>query len=184
MKAKSKPFTRMNATELAAATRQFDAPFVIDKGRPLSARERRRHLAAAIRGQVRDPYRDLVRDFPLRRIKNQRQHSDAIGVLARISLSHQTTRQGGVTDYLDVLADLIDQYERTANLKVDTSQSSPAGVVRHLIENNALTVSGLAREIGISQSNLSEMLSGRRDFSKRAIAGLRDRFGVSPEIFF
>jgi antitoxin component HigA of HigAB toxin-antitoxin module len=99
-------------------------------------------------------------------------------------MQNQGSRDSGVLDYLEVLAGLIDQYEHEAHLKVDTSQTSPAGVVRHLMEANALTISALARQIGIGQSNLSEMLSGRRDFSKRAIAAIRDRFGLSPEIFF
>jgi antitoxin component HigA of HigAB toxin-antitoxin module len=131
-----------------------------------------------------DRYLDLVRRFPLRRLKSQQQHAEALKVLGRVSLAHQGARDSGVLDYLDVLAGLIDQYERAAQLKVDASQTSPAGVVRHLINANGLSVSGLAREIGIGQSNLSEMLSGRREFSKRAIAGIRDRFGLSPEIFF
>jgi hypothetical protein len=53
MKNKAKPFTEMNARELAAATREFDVPFVVDKGRPLNARERRQHLMAARRGPGR-----------------------------------------------------------------------------------------------------------------------------------
>jgi antitoxin component HigA of HigAB toxin-antitoxin module len=133
---------------------------------------------------VRDSYLDLVRRFPLRRLRNQQHHAEAVKFLARTSLAHQGTRDGGVIDYLDVLAGLVDQYERAARLKLDTSQTTPAGVIRHLMDANDLTVSGLAREVGVGQSNLSEMLSGRRDFSKRAIAGFRDRFGLSTEIFF
>jgi antitoxin component HigA of HigAB toxin-antitoxin module len=47
-----------------------------------------------------------------------------------------------------------------------------------------LSVSRLAREIGVGQSNLSEILSGRRDFSKAGISKLCARFGLSPSIFF
>jgi hypothetical protein len=53
VKNKATPFTEMNAHELAEATRQFDAPFVMDKGRPLNARERRQHVRAAHRGSGR-----------------------------------------------------------------------------------------------------------------------------------
>ena len=133
---------------------------------------------------VRDSYLDLVSQFPLRRLKNQQQHADAVKVLNQVSLAHQGQRDSGILDYLDILADLIDQFEHTAHLKVDTSRTSPAGVVRHLIAANGMTISSLAREIGIGQSNLSEMLAGRREFSKRAISGLHTRFGLSPEIFF
>jgi hypothetical protein len=37
---RSKPLTRMNATELARATAEFDKPMVIDTFRPLSSAER------------------------------------------------------------------------------------------------------------------------------------------------
>ena len=120
-----------------------------------------------------DTYLELIRRFPLRRLKSAQQHEEAVKVLSQVSLRHQGTRDSGMLDYIDILADLIDQYERTAQLKIDASQTSPRSIARHLMDSNHLTVSGLAREIGISQSNLSEMLSGRREFSKRVIAGIR-----------
>ena len=39
---KSKPYWEMTAEELAEATKQFDAPFVVDKSRPLTPSERKR----------------------------------------------------------------------------------------------------------------------------------------------
>ena len=39
---KSKPYWEMNADELAEATKEFDAPFVVDKSRPLTPSERKR----------------------------------------------------------------------------------------------------------------------------------------------
>ena len=38
-----------------------------------------------------------------------------------------------------------------------------------------MSVSALARAIGVPQSNLSEMLAGKRDWSKTAIRGLSRR---------
>jgi antitoxin component HigA of HigAB toxin-antitoxin module len=131
-----------------------------------------------------DAYLDLVREFPLRRLKNEEQHSQALSVFTKLSLASQGAPDGGVLDYLDVLAGLIDQYEQQARLKLVLSHRTPAGAVQHLIQASGLTVSGLAKEIGLPQSNLSEMLSGRRDFSKAAIAKLCDRFLLSPQLFF
>lgn len=90
----------------------------------------------------------------------------------------------GIRGYLHILAELIDQFEKSARLKVDLAGQTAADVIGHLVEVNGLTVSGLAREIGMGQSNLSEMLSGRRDFSKAAIGKLCGRFGISAEVFF
>jgi antitoxin component HigA of HigAB toxin-antitoxin module len=133
---------------------------------------------------TKDLYLDLVRRFPLRPIRNQRQHTQAVKALTQTSLNLQGSRDSGVLDYLEILAGLIDQYECAAQLKVATSHLTAAEVMRHLAQANGLTVSALARNIGIGQSNLSEMLSGRREFSKRAIQGLCARFGVSAGIFF
>jgi hypothetical protein len=49
----AKPYTEMNAKELAEATREFDEPFVMDRGRPLNASERNQHRLAAKRGRGR-----------------------------------------------------------------------------------------------------------------------------------
>jgi len=134
--------------------------------------------------ETKDSYFQLVREFPLRRLKNESEHAAAVAFLTRASLKAQDTKDGGVLDYLDMLAHLIDEYERTAALKVDTRHRTAAEVVRHLIDAGGLTVNRLARELGIGQSNLSEMLSGRREFSKSAIGKLCGRFGLNPQIFF
>lgn len=39
---KQKQYWQMNAQELAASTRQFDEPMIVDKSRPLNANERAR----------------------------------------------------------------------------------------------------------------------------------------------
>lgn len=132
----------------------------------------------------KDAYLELVKRFPLRRLRSRSQHAEAVAALTRASLEHQGTRDRGVLDYLDILAGLIDEYERAARLKVDTSSTTPAELIRHLMDANGLTISRLAKEIGIGQSNLSEMLSGRRDFSKTAISKLCARFGLDPAVFF
>jgi antitoxin component HigA of HigAB toxin-antitoxin module len=132
----------------------------------------------------RDTYLELVRRFPLRRLKSRLQHGGAVEMVTRTSLAHQGTKDAGILDYLDILAELIDQFEKAARLKVDLTEMTAAEVVGHLVEANGLTVSGLAREIGMGQSNLSEMLSGRRDLGKAAIGKLCGRFGICAEVFF
>ena len=37
---KSKPYWKMNPTELSKATAQFDKPFIVDESRPLTSAER------------------------------------------------------------------------------------------------------------------------------------------------
>lgn len=131
-----------------------------------------------------DNYLELVKQFPLRRLRGDAEHRQAVRFLTQTSLAHQKSRDGGVRDYLEMLAHIIDEYEQAAGLKMALAHADPASVVRHLMVEHRLTISGLAREIGIGQSNLSEMLSGRREFSKVAIGGLCERFGLEAGVFF
>jgi hypothetical protein len=53
MKKMKKVYAEMNTGELAEATKEFDEPFVMDRGRPLNAAERAQHRRAAKRGRGR-----------------------------------------------------------------------------------------------------------------------------------
>ncbi|MBC7784551.1 MAG: helix-turn-helix domain-containing protein [Burkholderiales bacterium] len=88
-----------------------------------------------------------------------------------------------IRDYKLVLASLISEYERSAGRRLDTSKITAAQVVRHLLEDRAMSVNRLARTLGISQSSLSDMLGGRRDWSKPAIIKIAAYFGLEPGLF-
>lgn len=130
---------------------------------------------------ITDSYFELVKQFPLRKINGAEEHRLALAVVARFASRPIIDR--GVADYLGVLIDLVAEYERRAGYAIETSDVTAAEVVRHLMDENGLTISGLAREIGIAQSNLSEMLSGKREWSKTAIRRLSERFSLNPMLF-
>ena len=129
-----------------------------------------------------DIYFDLVREFPLRRIRSDREHRSALKMLRSVDARYPQPSQP-VIDYMDLLAHLIEQYEQNAGLKLDLSGMTPGAVVRHLMKSNGLTVTALADEIGVNQGNLSGMLAGNREFSKAAIVGLSERFGLPADLF-
>lgn len=131
--------------------------------------------------KIKDSYFELVKEFPLRKITDAGEHRQALAVLSRFAGREKV--DDGVVDYLGVLTDLIAHYETRAGHAIDTSEVSAADVVRHLMTENDLTISGLAREIGVGQSNLSEMLSGKREWSKTVIRGLSERFSLNPMLF-
>lgn len=127
-----------------------------------------------------DTYLDRVRSFPLRRLKSAREHVKAKGVYLRLSASKADP---GTRDYLDVLGGLIADYEMRSDLTIDSRSITAADLVRHRLEERGESISSLAREIGIPQSNLSDMLSGNRDWSKAAIRGLSKRLNIRAERF-
>jgi antitoxin component HigA of HigAB toxin-antitoxin module len=127
-----------------------------------------------------DSYMELIGEFPLRRIKTAAEHAKAKTLALRLS-SHKADR--GTTEYLDVLIDLVADFEKRSAQAVDLSRLSAADLVRHRIEQRGISVSALARQIGVPQSNLSEMLSGKRDWSKAAIRGLGEHLNIRAERF-
>jgi antitoxin component HigA of HigAB toxin-antitoxin module len=131
--------------------------------------------------KIKDSYFELISEFPLRKLVGKEEYRHALGIFARFAGREKL--DDGIIAYMDILADVIADYERRAGHAIDTSKVSAADVVRHLMEENGLTISRLAREIGIGQSNLSEILSGKREWSKKAIKGLSERFSLNPMLF-
>jgi antitoxin component HigA of HigAB toxin-antitoxin module len=130
--------------------------------------------------KVADTYMELVREFPLRRLRSAAEYSKAKKLVLRLSTQDANR---GAADYLDVLVDLIADYEKRAKLLNESATVSVAELVRHRIEERRMSVSALARLVGVPQSNLSEMLSGKRDWSKAAIRGLSAQFNIRVERF-
>jgi hypothetical protein len=128
---------------------------------------------------VSDPSLELVQSFPLRPIRSRAAHEEAKLVLRNLI----GKRGPSVRDYKAVLASLITEYERNANLRLDTSKVTASQVVRHLLAEREMSVNTLAKQLDISQSSLSEMLNAKRDWSKQAIIRISDFFGLQPILF-
>jgi len=82
-------------------------------------------------------------------------------------------------DLVDTLGTLIEAYEEE---HYPIPQTTPAGVLRFLMEEHDLKQSDLKLEIG-SQGVVSEILNGKRQLNTRQIKGLSKRFHVSPAVF-
>ena len=81
--------------------------------------------------------------------------------------------------YLDALSDLVASYEDEHH---PILPSSDADMLRHLMEAKGVTQAELSREGGIAKSTVSEMLSGRKPFSRKIIRKLADYFGVDVSV--
>ncbi len=80
---------------------------------------------------------------------------------------------------LDIVTAFVHDYEER---NVDIPDANPAAVLRFLMEQHDLRQTDLAKDFG-SQSNVSEVLSGKREINARQARSLATRFGVSPAIF-
>lgn len=129
------------------------------------------------RSAAPDSYFALVREFPLRSIRSEAELDAAELILHRL-LARRLDR--GETLYRDALTDLIEVYEEKSQPIPDAPE---AEVLALLMESNALSQSALAREVGISQSTLSAVLSGTRSLTREQVVNMARRFNVSPSAF-
>jgi HTH-type transcriptional regulator / antitoxin HigA len=137
-------------------------------------------MAVATHPVASDTYMELINEFPLRRIKTAAQHAKATSLVLRLS-SQNSDR--GASEYLDVLIGLIAEYEKRTQQAIESGNVSAADLVRHRLEERRISVSALARMIGVPQSNLSEMLSGKREWSKTVIRGLASHLNIRADRF-
>jgi HTH-type transcriptional regulator / antitoxin HigA len=80
---------------------------------------------------------------------------------------------------LDIVTSFVHDYEVR---NVEIPDAEPSGVLRLLMQQHGLRQSDLAELFG-SQSNVSEVLSGKREINARQARLLAQRFGVSPAVF-
>ena len=131
----------------------------------------------ALKGKNRDSYLDLVLSFPLAVIQSDEHLEAAQTVLDR--LLAQGELDDGEEMYLDALSDLVASYEDEHH---PIGPASDADMLRHLMEAKGATQTQISRETGIAKSTISEVLAGRRPFSRQMIHRLADYFQVDVGI--
>ena len=81
--------------------------------------------------------------------------------------------------YLDALSDLVAAYEDQHHA---IEPASDADMLRHLMEAKGVTQTDLHRQTGIAKSTISEVLAGKKPFSRQIIRTLADYFHVDVSI--
>jgi len=130
------------------------------------------------RKKVKDTYFDLVRRFPLRPIRSDEELDEAVRMVD--SLLDRRKLASEEEDYLEVLADLIEQYETESH---PISPISDAEMLRHLIEAKGVSQTQISDATGIADSTISEILKGKRSLNRSHIGKLARYFKVSPDVF-
>jgi HTH-type transcriptional regulator / antitoxin HigA len=134
----------------------------------------------AARTSVRDlsdSYFDLVREFPLTHIRDERHLLAAQAMIDRLL---ETELDAGGRQYLEVLTDLVEAFEDEHESFADVSE---ADVLRELMRANSLSQPRLAKAVGIAQSTISAILNGTRSLTKDQVVALAKFFAVSPAAF-
>ena len=131
----------------------------------------------SLKGAGRDSYLELVLAFPLASIKSDEHLQEAQKVMDRL-LAWGELDDGGEM-YLDALSDLVTAYE---DEHYAIEPASDADMLRHLMEARGVTQAQLSRETAIPKSTISEVLAGKKPFSRRMIPKLAHYFRVDVSV--
>ena len=127
---------------------------------------------------VSQRYLALIREFPLRPIKSGAELAKARTLLHGLLDASQLTSPE--EDYLEVLGNLMEEYEETENSVADLS---PSEMLAEAMKAKGVTQTAVAAATGIPVSTISELLSEKRDFNVAHISKLCGYFGLGPAAF-
>jgi HTH-type transcriptional regulator/antitoxin HigA len=125
-------------------------------------------------------YLELIQLFPLRPIRTKAELDAATRILDR--LFGREDADAGEADYLDVLSDLVDAYERENDPNYD-AHATGREVLQSLMEEHGMKQSTLAAKLGISASAMSLILSDDRPITADHARNLAKVFSVDPGVF-
>lgn len=128
-------------------------------------------------GRNKDSYLDLVLDFPLASIKNDEHLMEAEKIMARL-LARGSLNEGEET-YLDALSGLVGVYEDEHH---SIAPASDAEMLRHLLDAKGITAAQLCRDTNLPKSTISEVLRGKKSFSRQMMHKLSEYFHIDVSI--
>ena len=131
----------------------------------------------SLKGNEKDSYLELILAFPLASVRTEDHLDAAQKVMDR--LLAKPTLDEGETLYLDALSDLVETYEDD---HYPIEPASDADMLRHLLEAKEVSQADLHRETGIPKSTISEIVGGKKPFSRQIIRKLADYFNVDVSL--
>ena len=129
-----------------------------------------------LKGKCKDSYLERVLDFPLASIKSDEHLAEAQRVMD--GLLRGTLDVGGEM-FLDALSDLVGAYEDEHHA---IEQASDADMLRHLLDAKGVSQIQLSRDTGLPKSTISEVLAGKKPYSRQMIRKLSDYFHVDVSL--
>lgn len=130
-----------------------------------------------LKGKDRDSYLELILAFPLSSIRSDEHLYGAKKVMDCLLAKGEL--DDGEETYLDALSDLVGVYEDEHHA---IEPASDADMLRHLLEAKGVTQAQLSQEAGIAKSTVSEVLGGKKPFSRQIIRKLAKFFKVDVSV--
>ena len=125
-------------------------------------------------------FKELVQMMPPQAIQDDVQYANTLEVIDRLMAVAKLTK--GQALYLETLVQLVQAHEAEHHA-IDTSGISALDSLKHLLAENEMNASDLARLLGVHASLGSKILKGVRSLTVDHIRTLASRFKVSPRLF-
>jgi HTH-type transcriptional regulator / antitoxin HigA len=123
---------------------------------------------------------DIVHVMPPQAIQDESAYENTLAVIDRLMRIPKLTK--GQSLYLETLLQLVQAYEASHHA-IDTSGLSGLDSLKHLLVENGMSASDLARLLGIHPSMGSKILRGERSLTVDHLRKLCERFKVEPRLF-
>lgn len=115
----------------------------------------------------------------LRVIENERHYRAMVDFMNELVDEIGDRKTHPLMGLLDIVTSFVHDHEER---NVEIPDAEPSGVLRFLMQQHELRQADLSEIFG-SQSNVSEVLSSKREINARQARLLAKRFGVSPAVF-
>jgi len=125
-------------------------------------------------------FEGLASIMPPQAIMDEQHYDNTVELIDRLMASGKLTK--GQELYLETLVQLVQVYE-SKHHAIDTADLSGIAVLSHLLAENDMNASDLARLLGVHPSLGSKILKGDRALTVEHIRKLADRFKVRPDLF-
>ena len=125
-------------------------------------------------------FEQLVRMMPPQAIQDDVQYENTLEVIDRLMAIAKATK--GQAVYLETLVQLVQAYEAEHHA-IETADISGLDSLKHLLAENDMNASDLARLLGVHASLGSKILKGERSLTVDHIRKLAAQFKVSPSLF-
>ena len=113
----------------------------------------------------RSTYLGLIDEFPLSSIRSEAHLAAAQAMMDRL-LAKPKMNHAEET-YLDALSDLVAIYEDEHHA---IEPASDAAMLQHLLDARGITQANLSQATGIAKSSISEVLAGKKSFSRQMLS--------------
>lgn len=123
-------------------------------------------------------YLELLRGFRLRPIFTKADYEAALRMIEPLMMRDNLSDDE--EEYVDVLAALIEDYEAE---HYPIHDAPPIEVLRALVASSGRTQAMIAKEAGLAESTVSEILKGKRGMGRKHIEAFAQLFSVDPALF-